>query len=208
MTPTSRICALLADARLLRPRLRGIFPSARLHRGRAAPTAETPRGICAAPRRRHVLARTRAGGAAAKGRRPRPPRPLAHLVCKFALGEPPKKTGGRTATRRQTTRSLALDGFASATRRARGEPRPLHLALDALHRAGPMNLLHQIAPREGHEAVHEAFWEAKAASTASNKASTPPPDVAEADQDESTSDLGRLSNSNTTSSSSQRSCLL
>ena len=37
---------------------------------------------------------------------------------------------------------------------ARDEPRPLHLVLDALHGARPMNLLHQVAPREGHQAVH------------------------------------------------------
>ena len=38
---------------------------------------------------------------------------------------------------------------------ARDEPRALQLVLDALHRAGPMHLLDQIAPREGHEAVHQ-----------------------------------------------------
>ena len=38
---------------------------------------------------------------------------------------------------------------------ARDEPRALQLVLDALHRARPVHLLDQIAPREGHEAVHQ-----------------------------------------------------
>ena len=82
---------LLADARLLRPRLRGVFALRALcHRGRAAPTAATPsafaRLIGTAPASKP---RTRA---AAKVRSsPGLPDPLAHLVCKFWLGSPPRR---------------------------------------------------------------------------------------------------------------------
>ena len=82
---------LLRDARLLRPRLRGVFALRALcHRGRAAPTAATPsafaRLIGSAPASRP---RTRA---AAKVRSsPGLPDPLAHLVCKFWLGSPPRR---------------------------------------------------------------------------------------------------------------------
>ena len=82
---------LLRDARLLRPRLRGVFALRALcHRGRAAPTAVTPsafaRLIGSAPASRP---RTRA---AAKIRSsPGLPDPLAHLVCMFWLGRPPRR---------------------------------------------------------------------------------------------------------------------
>ena len=89
---------LLRDARLLRPRLRGVFALRALcHRGRAAPTAATPsafaRLIGSAPASRP---RTRA---AAKIRSsPGLPDPIAHLVCKFWLGRPPRRAN-RAATR-------------------------------------------------------------------------------------------------------------
>ena len=82
---------LLRDARLLRPRLRGVFALRALcHRGRAAPTSETPsafaRLIGSAPASKP---RTRA---AAKIRSsPGLPDPLAHLVCLFWLGRPPRR---------------------------------------------------------------------------------------------------------------------
>jgi len=64
---------LLWNARLLRPRLRGVFAlRALIHRGRAVPTSETP----------EVVARLVGGSL---------PDPLAHLVCKFWLGEPPRR---------------------------------------------------------------------------------------------------------------------
>ena len=89
---------LLRDARLLRPRLRQIFALRALcHRGRAAPTPETPaafaRLIGSAPASQP---KTRA---AAKIRSsPGLPDPLAHLVCKFWLGNPPRRAN-RAATR-------------------------------------------------------------------------------------------------------------
>ena len=82
---------LLREARLLRPRLRGVFALRALcHRGRAAPTSATPsafaRLIGSAPASKP---RTRA---AAKVRSsPGLPDPLAHLVCKFWLGSPPRR---------------------------------------------------------------------------------------------------------------------
>ena len=64
---------LLRDARLLRPRLRRIFSLRALcQRGRAGPTSKTP----------EVVARLISGSL---------PDPLAHLVCKFWLGEPPRR---------------------------------------------------------------------------------------------------------------------
>ena len=89
---------LMRDARLLRPRLRQIFALRALcHRGRAAPTSATPsafaRLIGSAPASKP---RTRA---AAKVRSsPGLPDPLAHLVCKFWLGSPPRRAK-RAATR-------------------------------------------------------------------------------------------------------------
>lgn len=83
---------LLADARLLRPRLRAVFALRALcDRGRAAPTSETPSAFL-----RLV------GGGSAPTSRPRTrsakilaspglPAPLAHLVCKFWLGSPPRR---------------------------------------------------------------------------------------------------------------------
>ena len=81
-----------------RPRLRQIFALRALcHRGRAAPTSATPsafaRLIGSAPASKP---RTRA---AAKVRSsPGLPDPLAHLVCKFWLGSPPRRAK-RAATR-------------------------------------------------------------------------------------------------------------
>ncbi len=80
---------ILADARLLRPRLRQIFAlRALVHRGRATPTSETPEGFALlffAPTSRP---RTRAAW------RRSPPglhEPLDHLVCSFWLCEPPRR---------------------------------------------------------------------------------------------------------------------
>ena len=81
----------LPDARLLRPRLQGIFSLRALcHRGRAAPTLETPPAFTrliggSAPASRP---RTRAAKVLAS---PGLPDPLAHHVCKFWLGEPPRR---------------------------------------------------------------------------------------------------------------------
>lgn len=83
---------LLADARMLRPRLRGIFVLRTLVvRGRSVPTARTP----------STFARL-VGGNSALASRPRTRGakllaspglldPLAHLVCKFWLGSPPRR---------------------------------------------------------------------------------------------------------------------
>ena len=96
--PDERTGPLTADARLLRPRLRQIFALRALcHRGRAAPTSATPsafaRLIGSAPASKP---RTRA---AAKIRSsPGLPDPLAHLVCKFWLGEPPRRRRAAPAT--------------------------------------------------------------------------------------------------------------
>ena len=69
----SESACLLTNARMLRPRLRGVFAlRALVHRGRAKPTSETP----------EVIARLVGGSL---------PDPLAHLVCKFWLGEPPRR---------------------------------------------------------------------------------------------------------------------
>ena len=87
---------ILRDARLLRPRLRGVFSlRALVHRGRATPTSETPEGFALlffAPTSRP---RTRAARRRAP---PGLPDPLAQLVCKFWLGEPPRRRGAAPAT--------------------------------------------------------------------------------------------------------------
>ena len=76
---------VLAEAELLRPRLRQIFAlRALVHRGRAAPTSETPR----------AFAQLVVGSALTAGL----PDPLAHLVCKFWLGEPPRRRRAAPAT--------------------------------------------------------------------------------------------------------------
>ena len=82
---------LLRDARLLRPRLRGVFAlRALVHRGRATLTSETPA----------AFARLIGGGTTSQPRTraaakvpasPGLPDPLAHLVCKFWLGEPQRR---------------------------------------------------------------------------------------------------------------------
>ena len=82
---------LLAAPRLLRPRLRGIFSLRTLVlRGRAAPTAETPAAFARLIVRGTSRPRTRAAAKTLPS--PGLPDPLAHHVCKFWLGEPPKKT--------------------------------------------------------------------------------------------------------------------
>ena len=91
---------MLKEARLLRPRLRAIFALRALcHRGRAAPTAETPeassRLIGSAPASQP---KTRAAAAAKVPASPGLPDPLAHLVCKFWLGEPPRRRRAEPAT--------------------------------------------------------------------------------------------------------------
>ena len=69
----SESACLLMNARLLRQRLRAVFALRALcHRSRASPTSETP----------EVIARLVGGSL---------PDPLAHLVCKFWLGEPPRR---------------------------------------------------------------------------------------------------------------------
>ena len=81
---------LLAAPRLLRPRLRSVFALRALcHRGRASPTTETPAAFARLIGGGTPRPRTRA---AAKKASPGLPDPLAHLVCKFWLGEPPKNT--------------------------------------------------------------------------------------------------------------------
>ena len=79
---------LLRDARLLRPRLRAVFALRALcHRGRAAPTSETPSAFARLIGGGTSRPRTRA--AAKTPAAPGLPDPLAHLVCKFWLGSPP-----------------------------------------------------------------------------------------------------------------------
>ena len=82
---------LLRDARLLRPRLRGVFALRALcHRGRAAPTSETPSAFArligsasASQPKTRAAAKIRSS--------PGLPDPLAHLVCLFWLGSPPRR---------------------------------------------------------------------------------------------------------------------
>ena len=80
----------------LRPRFRGVFALRALcHRGRATPTSETPEGFALlffAPASRP---RTRAAWRRAP---PGLPDPLAHLVCVFWLGEPPRRRCAAPAT--------------------------------------------------------------------------------------------------------------
>ena len=81
---------LLRDARLLRPRLRAVFALRALcHRGRAAPTSETPSAFARLIGGGTSRPRTRA--AAKTPAAPGLPDPLAHLVCKFWLGSPPRR---------------------------------------------------------------------------------------------------------------------
>ena len=91
--PPSRLresARMLRDARLLRPRLRGVFALRALcHRGRAGPTAETPEAFARLIGGGTSRPRTRA--AAKTLAPPGLPAPLAHLVCKFWLGEPPRR---------------------------------------------------------------------------------------------------------------------
>ena len=88
---------LIRDARLLRPRIRGVFALRALcHRGRAAPTAETPAAFARLIGGGTSRPRTRA--AAKVPSSPGLPDPLAHLVCKFWLGEPLRRRRAAPAT--------------------------------------------------------------------------------------------------------------
>ena len=88
---------ILRDARLLRPRLRGVFALRALcDRGRAAPTSETPAAFARLIGGGTSRPRTRA--AAKVPASPGLPDPLAHLVCKFWLGEPPRRRRAAPAT--------------------------------------------------------------------------------------------------------------
>ena len=83
---------LLRDARLLRPRLRGVFALRALcHRGRAAPTAATPGKFTTLE---DFFAQRRLRAAAKLLASPDLPDPVAHLVCKFWLGRPPRRGSG------------------------------------------------------------------------------------------------------------------
>ena len=83
---------LLADARLLRPRLRGVFAlRALVLRGRAVQTSATP-GKFTAPE--DFFAQRRLRAAAKLLASPDLPDPVAHLVCKFWLGRPPRRGSG------------------------------------------------------------------------------------------------------------------
>ena len=87
---------LLKDARLLRPRLRGVFALRTLcDRGRASPTTETPAAFA---RLIGGRSRPRTRAAANLVASPGLPDPLAHLVCKFWLGEPPRRRHAAPAT--------------------------------------------------------------------------------------------------------------
>ena len=88
---------ILRDARLLRPRLRSIFALRTLcDRGRAAPTAETPAAFARLIGGGTSRPRTRAAAKVLAS--PGLPDPLAHLVCKFWLGEPPRRRRAAPAT--------------------------------------------------------------------------------------------------------------
>ena len=81
---------LLAAPRLLRPRLRGIFALRTLVlRGRASPTPETPAAFARLIVRGTSRPRTRAAAKTLPS--PGLPDALAHHVCKFWLGEPPRR---------------------------------------------------------------------------------------------------------------------
>ena len=89
--------SLLAAPRMLRPRLRGLFALRTLVlRGRAAPTAETPAAFARLIGGGTSRPRTRA--AAKLPASPGLPGPLAHLVCKFWLGDPPRRRRAAPAT--------------------------------------------------------------------------------------------------------------
>ena len=88
---------LLRDARLLRPRLRSVFALRALcTRGRAWPTPATPAAFARLIGGGTSRPRTRA--AAKVPASPGLPDPLAHLVCKFWLGEPPRRRRAAPAT--------------------------------------------------------------------------------------------------------------
>ena len=80
---------MLADARLLRPRLRGVFAlRALVLRGRAVQTSATPGKFTALE---DFFAQRRLRAAAKLLASPDLPDPVAHLVCKFWLGSPPRR---------------------------------------------------------------------------------------------------------------------
>ena len=75
---------------MLRPRLRGIFALRTLVlRGRASPTTETPAAFARLIVRGTSRPRTRAAAKTLPS--PGLPDALAHHVCKFWLGEPPRR---------------------------------------------------------------------------------------------------------------------
>ena len=141
------------------------------------------RGICAAHRRRHVSAEDARGGeGTGVTGPPRPARPSrVQVLAGRTPASSPRGTRDRVSTtveemqlrrcRAQTLKKTKKNeptlpvvnnkklrqSIRQRLGHARDEPRPLHLVLDALHRARPMNFFHQIAPREGHEAVHEGI---------------------------------------------------
>ena len=81
-----------SDARLLRPRLRAVFAlRALVLRSRAAQKSATPRKF-AAPG--DFFAQRRLRAAAKLLASPDLPDPVAHLVCKFWLGRPPRRGSG------------------------------------------------------------------------------------------------------------------
>ena len=89
---------LLRDARLLQLQLRfrAIFALRTLcDRGRASPTTETPAAFA---RLIGGRSRPRTRAAANLVASPGLPDPLAHLVCKFWLGEPPRRRRAAPAT--------------------------------------------------------------------------------------------------------------
>ena len=88
---------LLRTARILRLRFRAIFALRTLcDRGRASPTPETPAAFARLIGGGTSRPRTRA--AAKVPASPGLPDPLAHLVCKFWLGEPPRRRREAPAT--------------------------------------------------------------------------------------------------------------
>ena len=84
-------------------------------------------------------------------------RELAHRDTSKQNQVHTSKEENRSPLTRAVNNKKLLQSIRERLGHARDQARPLHLVLDALHRAGPMNLLDQIAPREGHEAVHEGI---------------------------------------------------
>ena len=153
-----------ADPRRVRSprRHRGLAEPCAAHRRRPGVSAEDARGgegpVVAGP---PDPARPSRGGEVAGWANPRVvaarphPRPSKlYRDCKYRTQ---KKNQENEPTLPVVNNKKLRQPIRQRLGHARDEPRALHLVLDALHRAGPMNLLHQIAPREGHEAVHEGI---------------------------------------------------